>query len=52
MDCWEQKKTYKVVYEWSGPVLCSKGSILEKLPKANFHTPDSFETSKYQNLPI
>ena len=26
--------------------------ILEKLRKAKFHTLDTFETSKYQNLPI
>ena len=43
---------YKGVWECSGLVLCSKCSILEKLQEANFHTPDSFETSKYQNLPI
>ena len=43
---------YKGVWECSGLVLCSKYSILEKLQEANFHTPDSFETSKYQNLPI
>ena len=35
----------KGVQECSGLLWCSKCSILEK-----FHTPDSFEASKYQNL--
>ena len=40
------------VSECSGLVWCSKCSLLEKLRKAKFHTPDSFETSKYQNISI
>ena len=40
------------VSECSGLVWCSKCPILEKLGKAKFHAPDTFETSKYQNLPI
>ena len=38
--------------ECSGLVWCSKCSILEVLQKAKLHSPETFETSKYQNLPI
>ena len=38
--------------ECSGLVWCSKCSILEMLEKAKLHVPDTFETSKYQNLPV
>ena len=39
------------VSECSGLVWCSKWSILGKLGKAKFYTLDTFEKSKYQNLP-
>ena len=42
----------KGVSECSGHVWCRKYPVLEKLQKAKFHAPDTFETSKYQNLPI
>ena len=42
----------KGVYECSGHVWCRKCPILERLRKAKFHVPDTFEISKYQNLPI
>ena len=38
--------------ECSGLVWCRKCPALEKLHKAKIHAPDTFETSKYQNLPI
>ena len=38
--------------EFSCLVWCSKCSILEMLEKAKLHVPDTFETSKYQNLPV
>ena len=40
------------VSECSGLVWCRKCPVLEKLQKAKFHAPDTFETSKYQNLPV
>ena len=39
------------VSECSGLVGCSKCSILDYLLKAKLGSPDTFETSKYQNLP-
>ena len=35
-----------------GLVWCSHCFIMERLQKAKLHKPDTFETSKYQNLPI
>ena len=43
---------YEGVSECSGFVGCSKCSMLEYLRKAKLCPPDTFETSKYQNLPI
>ena len=43
---------FKGVYECSGHAWCRKCPILERLRKAKFHAPDTFEISKYQNLPI
>ena len=42
----------KVVLECSGLVWCNKCSILEMYQKAKLHAPDTFKSSKYQNLPI
>ena len=42
----------KGVLECSGLVWCSKCSILEMLQNAKLHLPETFERSKYQNLPI
>ena len=42
----------KGVLESSGLVWCNKCSILEMHQKAKYHAPDTFETPKYQNLPI
>ena len=44
--------SYGGVSDGSGLVECSKCSILEYLLKAKLCPPDTFETSKYQNLPI
>ena len=43
--------SYEGVSECSGLVGCSKCSILDYLLKAKLGSPDTFETSKYQNLP-
>ena len=42
----------KGVLECSGLVWCNKCSILEMYQKAKLHAPGTFETSKYQNLPV
>ena len=41
----------KGVYECSGHVWCRKCPIMERLRKAKFHAPDTFEISKYQKPP-
>ena len=50
--CVKALGSYDGVSECSGLVGCSKCSILEYLRKAKLCPPDTFETSKYQNLPI
>ena len=42
----------KGVLECSGLVCCNKCSLLEILQKAKLHAPDTFRTSKYQDLPV